>query len=202
MPSPGSTSIWELFNTLWNEPVFREPLWDIIKEPLVDGRPADQDDESVGSFISRRFGSKLVDNIVSAVVHGIYAGDVYSLSMKSLFPRLWYLEGTYDSVIVGAFAERQRQLMVTERNAEVVRRFKPQVGKNQSFANALSSCSVFSLRSGLDQLVHRLVERLSANRKVKLRMGHKVTGLERESSGTIKVGEYHKRPIPPRTNIC
>ncbi len=182
--------------------MFREPLWGIFKEPLVDGRPADLDDESVGSFVSRRFGSKLVDNIVSAVVHGIYAGDVYNLSVKSLFPRLWYLEGTYDSVMAGAIAERQRHLMVTERDAEVVRRFKPQVGRNQAFANALSSCSVFSLRHGLDQLVHRLVERLSANTKVKIQTGHKVTRLERESSGTVKVGEYHKRPIPPGTNIC
>ena len=39
-------------------------------------------DESIHDFISRRFNSSVADNIVSAMVHGIYAGDSHKLSVK------------------------------------------------------------------------------------------------------------------------
>ena len=88
-------------------------LWSIITEPVFEGlglgalfefqRPQratwaqynnpEVDDESVASFLERRLGTPDVgNNIVSAVLHGIYAGDVNQLSARSLLPKLWYGE--------------------------------------------------------------------------------------------------------------
>src|SRR6185503_10959727 len=52
--------------------------------------PARQDgsDESIGSFFRRRFGAASVDLIAQPLLGGIHAGDIETLSMQSLFPRL------------------------------------------------------------------------------------------------------------------
>lgn len=49
-------------------------------------------DESVGHFLERMLGDRRpVDNIVSAMMHGIHGGDVYKLSVKStMFDQMWY----------------------------------------------------------------------------------------------------------------
>lgn len=49
-------------------------------------------DESVGDFISRRMGHKVADNLVSAIYHGIYAGDIYKLSAQTLLSPYWTYE--------------------------------------------------------------------------------------------------------------
>jgi protoporphyrinogen/coproporphyrinogen III oxidase len=67
-------------------------------EPRVRPRVSDED-ESVGSFFRRRFGSEAVDLIAQPLLGGIHAGDIEQLSMQSLFPRLVELERTQGSVL-------------------------------------------------------------------------------------------------------
>ena len=64
-------------------------------------RPGHLQDESVGSFLTRRFGSALADNVVSAIFHGIYAGDIYKLSARAIVPSLWATEIRNQSIIKG-----------------------------------------------------------------------------------------------------
>jgi oxygen-dependent protoporphyrinogen oxidase len=52
-------------------------------------RPPDIEDESVDSFLSRRFGSKFARVFGSALVHGIYAADSRILSVRAAFPSIW-----------------------------------------------------------------------------------------------------------------
>ena len=56
-------------------------------EPLVS-RKVDDGDESVASFFRRRFGSATVQALAQPLLGGIHAGDVESLSVRALFPRL------------------------------------------------------------------------------------------------------------------
>lgn len=44
-------------------------------------------DESIASFIGRRFGSEAVTYLAEPLLAGIHAGDVNRLSMRGLFPR-------------------------------------------------------------------------------------------------------------------
>ena len=87
--------------TLFSEPAFQGLLWKLPLEGTVRSRDSSVDDESVGDFLARRLGSKLVDRIVSAVFHGIYAGDVYQLSAKSLLPKQFRDELEQGSILEG-----------------------------------------------------------------------------------------------------
>jgi oxygen-dependent protoporphyrinogen oxidase len=70
-------------------------------EPLIPAR-RDEGDESIGSFFRRRFGRASVDLIAQPLLGGIHAGDIETLSMRSLFPRLLEIERTDGSVLRAA----------------------------------------------------------------------------------------------------
>lgn len=57
------------------------------------------DDESVASFVERRFGREAVDYLAEPLLAGIHAGNVDRLSVRALFPRLREAERTSGSVI-------------------------------------------------------------------------------------------------------
>jgi protoporphyrinogen/coproporphyrinogen III oxidase len=56
-------------------------------------------DESIASFVQRRFGSEAVRYIAEPLLAGIHAGDVERLSMRALFPRFVEAESANGSVI-------------------------------------------------------------------------------------------------------
>jgi protoporphyrinogen/coproporphyrinogen III oxidase len=65
-------------------------------------RPRSQPpDESIGSFMRRRFGDEAVEYLAEPLLAGIHAGDVEQLSIQALFPRLPQLEQQYGSVLRG-----------------------------------------------------------------------------------------------------
>lgn len=64
-------------------------------------RPSTPDDESIASFIGRRFGREAVDYLAEPLLAGIHAGDVEQLSVHALFPRLVALETEHGSVLRG-----------------------------------------------------------------------------------------------------
>jgi oxygen-dependent protoporphyrinogen oxidase len=66
--------------------------------------PARKDgaDESIGSFMRRRFGDEATTYLAEPLLAGIHAGDVDRLSIRALFPRLVETERTHGSLL-GAF---------------------------------------------------------------------------------------------------
>jgi oxygen-dependent protoporphyrinogen oxidase len=56
-------------------------------------------DESIASFIGRRFGSEAVTYLAEPLLAGIHAGDVNRLSMRGLFPRFMEAERRHGSVL-------------------------------------------------------------------------------------------------------
>ena len=59
------------------------------------------EDESIASFIGRRFGRQAVQRLGEPLLAGIHGGDANRLSMRALFPRFLELEQTDGSVIRG-----------------------------------------------------------------------------------------------------
>jgi protoporphyrinogen/coproporphyrinogen III oxidase len=59
----------------------------------------DESDESIGAFVTRRFGSEATTYLAEPLLAGIHAGDVNRLSVRSLFPRLVEAERTHGSVL-------------------------------------------------------------------------------------------------------
>ena len=68
----------------------------------VDVPPAPSGaDESIASFISRRFGRETYERIIEPLMAGIYGGDGEQLSLGATFPQLRSLELEHGSVLRG-----------------------------------------------------------------------------------------------------
>jgi oxygen-dependent protoporphyrinogen oxidase len=68
-------------------------------EPLIPSRPLS--DESLASFVRRRFGQELLDWMAQPLVAGIYGANPEHLSLRATFPKFLELERTYGSVVFG-----------------------------------------------------------------------------------------------------
>jgi len=72
----------------------------MIMEVLIP-RSKVGEDESVASFIRRRFGSEALERVGQPMIAGVYSGDPEKLSMLHTMPRFKELEGVHGSVIRG-----------------------------------------------------------------------------------------------------
>ncbi|HEY3380409.1 MAG TPA: protoporphyrinogen oxidase [Vicinamibacterales bacterium] len=68
-------------------------------ELFIPRRADGTTDESIASFIGRRFGSEAVTYLAEPLLAGIHAGDVNRLSMRALFPRFLDAERKHGSVL-------------------------------------------------------------------------------------------------------
>jgi oxygen-dependent protoporphyrinogen oxidase len=94
-------------------------------------------DESIASFIARRFGREALERLGEPLLAGIHGGDAARLSMRALFPRFLDLERSDGSVIRG------------------LRRLRPK-------SAAVAASPFVSIRGGTETLVQALVGSLPA----------------------------------------
>jgi oxygen-dependent protoporphyrinogen oxidase len=136
-----------------NEPALKGVIWGIITEVFKDTRAEDITDESIGDFLSRRINRPFVENVVSAVFHGVYAGDVWQLSAKSLMSHQWHVEKEDSSVILGI---PHLMEMIQEDDLNLIKHLAEAKQPSQEIVRRLRHSSVFTLRRGLGQLTERL----------------------------------------------
>ena len=117
------------------------------------------DDESVGAFMRRRFGTEATTYLAEPLLAGIHAGDVERLSLGALFPRLRDAEQSCGSVL--------RSLR---------RRSRARGLEDTPSGRASSEAAFRSLPGGLGELVDALVRSLPHDR---LRLGAAVARIER-----------------------
>lgn len=179
MPGPGQ-GVLEMGWRVWSEPVFQDVPGSLLNEVLHPPRKM-LEDESVGSFLNRRFETSSVsDNLASAVLHGIYAGDIYKLSIKSLLPAVWHLEGAYGSVLRGMWMLSQKRAhIMMHRDLQLASELLRKKLK-QSLVYKMENASVYTFKKGISTLSAALVDRLEANPNVKFQLNTKVNALEHE----------------------
>jgi protoporphyrinogen/coproporphyrinogen III oxidase len=102
---------------------------------------APEPDESVGSFIRRKFSDTLLDRLVGPFVSGIYAGDPEKLSLRAAFPILYEAEKARGSIIRGAFAV-MKQRKAAKANVPQTPKEKPTLqtfrNGNETIINAIA----------------------------------------------------------------
>jgi len=155
LPGPGM-SAFEILGKVLFEPVLQGVISGLWRELTTDARPDSQDDESVGDFLSRRVSPKIAQNVASAVMHGIYAGDVWQLSARSLLPLQWYLEKQHGGIMKGLVNVMPNQLMKAA-DVELRQELRPDL-LDKNFGRQISESSVFTFKKGLQQLPDRLRE--------------------------------------------
>lgn len=74
-------------------------------EPFVPKR-ASAGDESLASFVTRRFGREILDRLAQPLIGGIYSGDPARLSMRATLPQFLEMEQRYGSVMRAMQASR------------------------------------------------------------------------------------------------
>jgi oxygen-dependent protoporphyrinogen oxidase len=99
--------------TKWG-PFIRTPLFSWpgklrMGMELAIVKRAGDDDESIGAFMERRFGTEAKEYLAEPLLAGIHAGDVDRLSLRALFPRFREVERTYGSLLRGFRKEQLRR---------------------------------------------------------------------------------------------
>jgi len=67
-------------------------------EPFVPAA-ASARDESLGSFVSRRFGREILERLAQPLIGGIYSGDPSRLSMQATLPQFLAMERKHGSLV-------------------------------------------------------------------------------------------------------
>jgi oxygen-dependent protoporphyrinogen oxidase len=120
--------------------VFGEPLVDTGDSPV---------EESIATFVRRRFNQEIVDYVANPFVAGIYAGDPEQLSVRHALPKLYGLERTHGSIIK-AFGGMMR---ARKRDADA--------------ATTAMAGGMVSFRAGLQELPEALARELHAEIRLK-----------------------------------
>jgi oxygen-dependent protoporphyrinogen oxidase len=128
-------------------------------------RPALKDpaDEALGHLLRRRLGTRASRVLVEPLLGGLHAGDPMRLSVLATFPELKDWERRHGSLIRGAKA-------AVEATGE-------ERGHKPLFA---------TVWGGLSRLAETLVQAIGAER---VRLGHRVSGVESTEDGLALVGE-------------
>ncbi|MBI2742842.1 MAG: protoporphyrinogen oxidase [Chlamydiales bacterium] len=105
-------------------------------------KPSLAGDESIHAFVCRRFGESVAKELFDPLIVGIYAGDIRKLSIKSCFSQLKKWEEEHGSVTAGFLKSRSR--------ADAIDTF------------GLPRSSLFSLKGGIETLIHTLKEKIPA----------------------------------------
>jgi oxygen-dependent protoporphyrinogen oxidase len=123
-------------------------------------RPGRQEngDESIASFLRRRFGQEAVDRLGEPLLAGIHAGDPERLSILATFPRFRDLEAKHGSLVRGMWA----------------------APRPKAEPGAPPPAAFYSLRGGLRELVDALIDVLDPQ---SIRTGAVVRALARDDAG-------------------
>lgn len=187
MPGPGqdlATNLW----TILTEPLFQGALPGIGLEYFREPRAEDVEDESIAAFFIRRTGgSEVPENIVSAVLHGIYGGDVYQLSARSLLKKIWWHEGKFGGLVAGMISTlRDRVNWIPESDWQLVQKVSKALP--QSLSQSLQSTSVYTFKKGMGQLATSIETHLRSKPNVHFKLGEKVEKVEYDAQNdNVKV---------------
>ncbi|KAF9956672.1 hypothetical protein BGZ65_002519 [Modicella reniformis] len=123
-----------------------------------------QEDESIESFVNRRFGKGFSDDLISAMVHGIYAGDLSKLSVRSTFGILYHLEKDYGSVILGMLMGGGAVETPWDRTLK-----ENIMAKMPELKTFVDKTSIYSFTDGLEDLSKALEQDLVESGRVNIR---------------------------------
>ncbi|KAI1465719.1 Protoporphyrinogen oxidase [Daldinia caldariorum] len=181
LPDPSRKSILEILRSYLTEPIWDGALKSAFNAALAAmNTPPDSDsrsslleqDESVGESLGRLFkDDRHINNIISAIAHGIYGGDVYKLSVKHTIFEPWWrstiLPSNHDNIY----------LELKELVLELGMSRTPNRNKIATLANKAVHWKTMAFEDGLLTLKNSLIEDLRNQRNVTVKTSTPVTSL-------------------------
>lgn len=164
------TSLKGLFKTisLLDRPLV-SCLWTDLTAPRIT-----KEDESIYSFVQRRLGRDIADNIISPIICGVCAGDARQISVNFMFKSQFEAEQKHGSIVKGLLANRLKKLFPRSKSKGTRNEDEPVEDSRLSLARVarLENWAIWGLRGGLEQLPLALVDNLE-KRGVKIRRSAK-----------------------------
>ncbi len=149
----------------------------IAKEQILNEVNVEADsvanDESLGSFMERRFGLEMLQKYAEPLFSGIYATPIYELGIKSTFPFLKKWESEYGSVTAAVNMQ------------------------NLGSASGISRSAFLGLKNGMQSLPLSMKRFIGEEYFL---LSHTVAGLEHSSSG-YKIHIHNGRIIEAKSVI-
>lgn len=109
------------------------------------------EDESLGSFVTRRLGREALERIAQPMIAGIYGADPMKLSLQATLPRFLDMERQHGSVIRAMLRARARQAKAA-----------PDHANSQTGVSGARYGLFVSFRNGMQTLTDALAQRLPA----------------------------------------
>jgi oxygen-dependent protoporphyrinogen oxidase len=160
------TRLWPFLQT----PLFSWPGKLRMASEIFLPRGASNEDESLGSFVRRRFGSEALERVAQPLVGGIYASDPDKLSLAATMPRFKEMERKNRSVIYATWsAQRER-------------------AKTRETGSGARWSLFVTLAGGMQELVDTIAQRLTQGA---VRLNSPATNLNRNpgrNGWTVTVG--------------
>ena len=138
----------------------------------------------MGSFIARRLDKRIAANLLSAVMHGIYAGDIWRLSARTLLAQAWQLEALSGSIYSGMFRV-QREANSTEwhklfhpYDLDLYKAMREETRLHYAFETQLNESAMFTFKNGMAELISALQTNLENNKQVDFKFSSPVRDLK------------------------
>lgn len=148
----------------------------MLMEPFVRG--GSREDESVHSFVSRRFGGEAASVMADAMTTGIFGGGSRELSIRACLPQVWQLEADHGGIVRGLIGRRRARARLPDGG-------KPPAGGGSAFGR------LTSFRDGIEELPAALARSLGG----RLRLGTGVERIERTGAGwTVRTEDGAAHP--------
>lgn len=188
-----------------SKPIFRDILWQAIRETigLKPKEPQQRGDESLSDFFTRKLGACSVDNIFSALTHGVYAGDVDKLSFKAIAYPQWFVYQKFPGFSMG-FAElskRKLALIKGEDHDAIVLAVKDRAqlgerpGRVEEIQEVMKDINSFVLKGGMVQLVDHLGGALADAKNVEVKTNVQIEKISGSYKSPMEVGLFYFTPI-------
>ena len=126
-------------------------------------------DESIYDFVSRRLSKDIANNLVDAMISGIYSGDIKKLSVRSCSPlnKLWEYEQAHGSIVKGMV------MPLFQTNQDVKQDSTP-----STFVQKMQKAPQVSFINGMEHLTETLGKKLAGNSDTTIYTNFECIGVE------------------------
>ncbi|GME96948.1 unnamed protein product [[Candida] boidinii] len=188
-------------NTLFKfliDPIGRNLPIGLINEFFQPVKKDLSKEETVEEFFDRRFNHDISINLVSPLIHGIYAGDISKLSINSIFPKLIKYEIEDKSIIRSIFKsfrknndQKNNKMDNYEIKDEILLKYKS-IFKNSklNFKKSkilLKNFPMISLKNGLQTLPNSIYNELINNSNIEFKLNTKISKLNNINENKIEI---------------
>lgn len=129
-----------LLTSPWTAPIFQGLVKDLTTPK------SSLEDETIHSFISRRFNAEIAETFIDPLTLGIYAGDIRRLSIRSCYPDWFEREQQYGGLLKSLWKKSSKTL-----------------SEATPFIDEMKKHSIFTLRNGMESLVQTLSHQLQSH---------------------------------------